>query len=111
GALRHRPVLEQGRLDLERPDAVRGRRDHVVSSPGEPEVAVLVTRRAVAGHVPVAAEDGRGLVRCAVVLDEQARGAATQGDVTLLADGDLVSLVVNHGEVVSRRGEAHRAGP
>src|SRR5439155_25852281 len=76
-----------------------------------PEVAVRVTGRTVAGHVPVAAEDRRGLVRGAVVLHEQARRAAAQGDVALLADGDLVSLIVDDGELVSRRGQPHRPGP
>ena len=44
-ALRHRRVLEQGALDLERPDPVAGGDDHVVGAAGEPEVAVLVAQR------------------------------------------------------------------
>ena len=67
------------------PDPVRGGEDHVVRAAGEPEVAVLVARGAVARHVPVAAEHGRRLVGRAVVLAEQARRPAGERDVALLA--------------------------
>ena len=56
-------VLDQGALDLEGSDAVAGGDDHVVGPSDEPEVAVLVPVRAIAGQVPVAeaAASGRGL--------------------------------------------------
>ena len=44
-----RRVLEQRALDLERPDQVAGRLDDVVAAPDEPEVAVVVAAREVAG--------------------------------------------------------------
>ena len=40
--LGHRRVLHQRALDLERPDQVPGRLDHVVGAADEPEVAVVV---------------------------------------------------------------------
>src|SRR5207247_4856166 len=103
GALGHRLVLQERRLDLERPDPVRSRQDHVVGATGEPEVAVLVASRAVTGHVPVTPEDGRGLVRRAEVLEEQTRWAAAQRDIALLADCDLAALTVDHGHLVAWR--------
>jgi hypothetical protein len=42
GALGDRRVLEESALDLEGPDAIRGREDDVVGATGEPQVAVLV---------------------------------------------------------------------
>src|SRR6266542_4122219 len=48
-------VLEQRALDLERPYSIRGGEDHVVGAPAEPEIAVVVARRAVTGDVPPAA--------------------------------------------------------
>src|SRR5262245_48214965 len=42
GRLGHRGVLDQRRLDLERPDPVRRAVDHVVGAAHEPEIAVVV---------------------------------------------------------------------
>ncbi len=55
----HGGVLDQRALDLERADEVAGRVDHVVGAADEPEVAVLVFARAVAGDVPAVVELGR----------------------------------------------------
>lgn len=113
-ALGHAGVLEQRALDLERPDPVGGGIDDVVGAPGEPEIAVLVPCRPVAGHVPVAAEHGRRLLRCAVVLAEQARRPRSRSrperDVAFLADAGDLAVVVDHGDLVPGRRQAHRTG-
>ena len=49
-------VLEQRALDLERADEVSGRLDDVVRATDEPEVAVGVAPREIAGQVPLARE-------------------------------------------------------
>ena len=51
-----RRVLHQHALDLERADQVAGRLDDVVGAADEPEVAVGVAPRQVAGQVPAAGE-------------------------------------------------------
>ena len=44
-------VLEEGGLDLDRADSVGGDLDHLVRPAGDPDVAVLVDVRRVAGPV------------------------------------------------------------
>src|SRR5207253_7475816 len=105
GALGDGFVLEQRALDLERPDPVGRGEDDVVGAAGEPEVAVVVTRRAVAGDVPVAAEDGIRLPGRAVVAGEEARRPAAQRAVALLVGPQLVSGLVDYRVVVSRGGK------
>ena len=51
-----RGVLHQRALDLERADQMAGGLDDVVGAPDEPEVAVGVALRQVAGQVKVAGE-------------------------------------------------------
>ena len=80
-----RRVLEQRALDLERADAVAGRDDDVVGAADEPEVAVLVAARAVAGQVPLAAPARRGLLGVLPVLEEERRRMAAQREVADLA--------------------------
>ena len=83
GALGDRGMLEEGALDLERADAIRGRDDHVVRAPHEPEVAVLVALRPIARQVPVVPEDRVGLVGRLPVAGEEGRRAADQREVAL----------------------------
>ena len=47
-------MVDERRLDLDRRDAVAGHVHHVVDAAEQPEVAVLVDPRAVAGEVDVA---------------------------------------------------------
>src|SRR3954451_25329790 len=56
GCLLDGRVLEAGRLDLERADALAGGDDHVVDAAGVPDVAVLLLHRGVLRLDPVAAE-------------------------------------------------------
>ena len=72
GGLHHGRVLDEHAFDLERPDAVGARGDHVVVAPLEPEVAVRVQRRLVAGEVERPAERFGGRAGVAVVAGEQA---------------------------------------
>ena len=53
GRLGHLLVVDQRALDLDRRDAVAGDVHHVVDAAEQPEVAVLVDPRAVAGEVHV----------------------------------------------------------
>ena len=88
GRLGHRRMLDERRLDLERADAVRGRDDDVVGAADEPEVAVLVLRRAVAREVPAVVEHlGVGVVVAPVALHQADRplGLGRERDVALLA--------------------------
>jgi hypothetical protein len=64
-------VLQQRRLHLERADPVRRGGDHVVLAALEPDVAVGVAARTVAGVVPAADEALGGGVRVAVIAGEQ----------------------------------------
>src|SRR5918994_396203 len=54
GALGDRRVAYEDVLDLERPDTVAGREDHVVRAADEPDVPVLVPSSPVSGQVVVA---------------------------------------------------------
>ena len=109
-ALGHRRMLEQRALDLERPDPVRRREDHVVRAADEPEVALLVGHAAVACHVPAVPEDRLGLVARLPIPGEQRRRAAEQGDVALHARAADLRMIVDHRDVVPGSREPHRAG-
>ena len=107
GALCDRGMLEEGALDLERADAIRGRDDHVVRAPHEPEVAVLVALRPIARQVPVVPEDRVGLVGRLPVAGEEGRRAADQREVALDSWRADLARVVDHGHVVARGRKAH----
>ena len=104
-------MLEERALDLERADAIRGGDDHVVRPPDEPEVAVLVAHRPVAGEVPAVPEDRVGLLGRVPVAGEQRGRSPDQREVALDAVRTDVTRLVDHGDVVPGRGQAHRARP
>ena len=113
--LRHRRVLEQRALHLERADPVARRGDDVVRPAHEPEVAVLVPRGGVAGVVPAVPEGPPiGLGRVDVPV-EQPGGAGRRAvrphrDVADLARSEPGTVVVHHVHVEARHGLAHGAG-
>src|SRR5881296_3762624 len=114
GGLGDRGVLDQGGFDLERPDAIRGAVDYVVGAAHEPEVAVAVHRRAVAGDVPVAAMARRRRLGIAPVLLEHPDWTDrphADGEITFRAARDFMAVVVDDGELVTGGGRAHGAGP
>jgi hypothetical protein len=88
----------------------RARRDHVLRSADEREVPLLVGERDVAGEVPVAEERRLRLLRLLPVAGEQRRRTPAHGEVTFDPGGQLVALVVDDGDVVSRQGAAERSG-
>ena len=53
GRFGHARVIDEGALDFHGPDAVPGDVQHVVHAAEQPEVAVLVALRAVAGEIDV----------------------------------------------------------
>src|SRR5947208_15894433 len=65
----HSRVLDARRLDLEGPDPVAGRDDHVVGAPRVPEVAVGVLLGGVLGVEPLAAEGLLGVLRAVPVTE------------------------------------------
>ena len=112
--LHHGGMLDQHRFDLERPDPVARRDDHVVGSADEPEVALLVLDGAVAGEVPAVAErlGVRGVVPpVARHQADRPLGLDRERDVALLACAETRAIVIDHVDVVAGRGLAHRAGP
>ena len=109
GALRDGWVFEQGTLDLERADPVRGRQDHVVGATREPEVAVVIDGRTIAGQVPVAPERGIGCLRRSPVAGEQGRRPEAESDVSLDPGWRRAALIVDHVHVVTGRRQPHRA--
>ena len=89
GALHHRRVGHQGALHLERTDAVARTLDHVVGTPHEPVVAVLVAPRHVARIIHPVVPRLAGQLIVQVVTLEQTEGLAPVG-----ADHDLPLLAV-----------------
>ncbi len=81
--LGHRRVLHQRALDLERADQVAGRLDHVVGAADEPEVAVGVAPREVAGQVPAAGEALAVALLLVQVAAEHRRPAGAQRQLAL----------------------------
>ena len=106
--LRDLRVVDERALDLDRRDAVPGHVHHVVDAAEQPEVAVLVDPRAVAGEVDaVVPRPVRLLVPLVVLVDaaEHRRPRALQHEVAAAARPDLVALLVVH-RGVDRRGTA-----
>ena len=103
-------MLRQAVLDLERGDAVAGRDDHVVGAALEPQVAVGVASREVAGSEPRADELRRRRFGGVQVLEERDRVGHAHRDLAGLARGQLVPVAVDHRHVVSRVRQPHRAG-
>ncbi|MFN8566072.1 MAG: hypothetical protein U0Z44_00830 [Kouleothrix sp.] len=56
GGLGYGWMLDQCALDLERADAVAGAEDHIIGAAHEPEIAVLIDDRPVAGNIPITAD-------------------------------------------------------
>ena len=79
---------EQALLDLAGTDPVARRLDDVVGAALEPEVAILVAPRQVAGAQPGAAELGGRRVRPAPVFEQEGRVGAPDHDLAHLAVGD-----------------------
>src|SRR5436190_18908640 len=102
-------MLEAGRLDLERPDPVAGRDDHVVRAARVPEVAVLVLLGGVLGVEPLALKVlARGL-RVPPVAEGIVRvRPRSQADLTPLALLDGVLVLVEDLDVPARHRLAHR---
>ena len=71
-----RRMLHQRALDLERADQVTGRLDHVVGAADEPEVAVGVAHREIAGQIPAVGEALRDSVRVFVEIAAEHRRPA-----------------------------------
>src|SRR5581483_2127686 len=90
-------VVDEGRLDLDRRDTVAGDVHHIVDAAEQPEVAVLVDTRTVAGEVHVAE---LGPVRLAiprvVAVDaaEHRRPRLLQHEIAAAARADLLALLV-----------------
>src|SRR5262249_52994645 len=98
-------VIDESRLDLDRRDAVAGDVHHVVDPPEEPEVAVLVDARAVAGEVDVAVlRPVRLAVPLVVLVDaaEHCRPRASQHEVAPASRPDDLPVLAVHRGIDSR---------
>src|ERR687898_2659084 len=111
GALGDRRVAYEDVLDLERPYAVPGGEDHVVRATHEPEVAVLVPGRSVAGEIVAVLHDVLGLFGLLPVPLEEGGVVPGERDVARLARGKLVPVLLDYADVAAGGGFAHRAGP
>ena len=105
-------MLEAHRLDLERPDPVAGRDDHVVRPALVPDVAVLVARRGVAGVEPLTAECRLGVGRPVPVAERIVRvGAGPEADLATLAGADRLLVLVEDRDLPAGHRTAHRTLP
>ena len=119
GSLGDVVVVDERRLDLDRRDAMAGDVHHVVDAAEQPEVAVLVDARAVAGEVDVAVARPVRVDVAVVLLVEAAqhRGPRlAQHEVAAAARADLLAgLVVDRridaGERPRRRARLRRRDP
>src|SRR5436190_15029956 len=103
-------MLDTGRLDLERPDAVAGRDDHVVAAAGVPHVAVLVHESGVLAVEPLAVERLTRLLFVAPVAERVVRvRARAQADLAALATRDLLLVLVEDADVPAGHRPSHRA--
>ena len=100
GRQRDRGMADEALLDLARPDAVPGARDHVVVPAHEAEVAVGVLLGLVAGVEPAVPDLGRRRLLVAPVAEEHDR-------IAVDANADLAA---DDAHIVSRVGEPHRPG-
>jgi hypothetical protein len=101
GARDDRVVVAQHVLDFVWAEGTAAARDHVFGASHEPEEALLVGCRDIAGQIPVAAERALRLVRRLPVAAEQCGRAPAHGDVSLDAHRQLVSLAVDDRDMVT----------
>src|SRR5262244_572017 len=88
-AVCHRGVVFEDALDLMWRDPIAEGFDEVVAPAEEPQIAVGIEPRVVAGEKPAAAEDGGSLLGPIPVSQQQARIAAGYAEHTLGADRHL----------------------
>src|SRR6059036_4317476 len=99
-------------LDLVRRDAVAEALEQVVPAAEEPEVAVGVAARVVAGEEPVAVEAGGRFLGLVPVAEHETRVGARDTEHPFLVRPDLVPrLRVEQADVVPGLREARRPGP
>src|ERR687898_117990 len=111
GALGDRRVAYEDVLDLERTYTVPGGENHVVRASHEPEVAVLVPGRSVAGEIVAVLHDGLGLVGLLPVLFEERGILSGERNVARLTRRAFVAFGVEYSYVAAGGGFTHRAGP
>src|SRR5439155_26915242 len=100
-------------LDLDRADTVVGDLDDLVGASAEPDIAVRIDRRRVAGEVEVLSRHLLPVVaRVPLGLGPKARGEAREraldDEDALLARGKLVPVLIDDGRLDP--GERHPAG-
>ena len=77
-----RRVLHQRALDLERPDQVASRLDHIVGAADKPKITVDVAHREIAGQVPAVGKALRLALGLADIAAEHRRPAGPQCQLT-----------------------------
>src|SRR5205085_8508947 len=99
-------MVDERALDLDRRDAVPGDVHHVVDAPEQPEVALLVDPRPVAGEVDAGIARPVRLLEALGVAEDAARHrrpGPAQDEVAAASRPDLVP-----GLVVDRGGDARK---
>ena len=93
-------MLQTGRFDLERPDAVAGGDDHVVGPAFVPEVPLVVEGSRVLSVEPIAAEDLLAGLRVVPVAERIVGvGARPQADLPALSRADRLLVLVQDPDV------------
>src|SRR4029078_5179165 len=88
-AVRHAGMALQHALDLVRRDAIAEALDDVVLAAQEPEIAVGIPPRVIAGEEPAIVLRVRGLLRLVPVLDEEPRVVRGNADHSFAPAPDL----------------------
>src|SRR5581483_5823954 len=106
-----RRMFEQNAFDLERSNPIAGRDDNVVGATDEPQIAVAIAPREVAGEVPIATKRRGGLLGIFPVLQKQrwrTLGARADRKFADLVFGGFATVRPEHAQVVARKRTAHR---
>src|SRR5579859_4100167 len=106
-------MLFERAFHLEGADAVARADNHIICSPDEPEVAVLVFIGAIARDVPIAAHAAVGGIRVAPVLLEHPDGSMRLNPhryIAFFTGRQFAAVVIDDAYIEAGRGFAHRAG-
>ena len=103
-------MLDERALHLERAHKVARGVDHVVGAAHEPEIAVLVHSRAVAGDVPALAEARVVHLGVVPVRVEHRGPAGAHHEVAVHAGRHGVEVLVHDAHLHAGNGPAHRSG-
>src|SRR5258708_6668168 len=94
-------------------DTVARADNHIVGTPHEPEVAILVLVGTISGYIPVTANTGLGRVWITPVFFKHPGRTLRlyfYRDIALFVRRKFAAVVIDHTHLETRRWLAHRAG-